>query len=326
MAKKFEISLKLQPLDLLFLMRPPMLIPVWAFFLAGFWRSKNILLPEILLQIRYSFTLKGNFWLSFVSFSLLMGAVYIINQIVDRESDRENRKLFLIPLGIVPVKLAFSVCGILVIVSLIIGYKYGTVYLVFLIVSLCMGILYSVPPFRFKGKPVLDIISNSIGYGMLAFGIGWITASSFSVELLVHSIPYFFAAASIFAVSTILDVEGDKKDGVITTGVCFEKKVTIVISAVTLLISLISALFIRDMVIGITAVIGFPIIIVVIMKKRREFITFYMRGVSYVFIILIAILFPWFLLLLFAVYSISKWYYKYRFGIRYPELLEREDE
>jgi hypothetical protein len=51
-----------------------------------------------------------------------------------------------------------------------------------------------------------------------------------------------------------------------------------------------------------------------------------MRGVSYVFIILIAILFPWFLLLLFAVYGISKWYYKYRFGIRYPELLEREDE
>ena len=322
--EKRRFILKFFPLDILFLLRPPMLIPVWTFFLAGFWRSEGFGVREIPFFIKETSFLNSHFWLSFISYSLLLGSIYIVNQIVDRESDRLNKKLFLIPLGIVPVKLALAICIILVIISFSITFKYGIVYLLFLLLSLIIGLLYSVKPFRFKGKPVIDIFSNAIGYGILAFGVGWITVSGFSYKLLFYAIPYFLATASIFTTSTILDIEGDRNDGAVTTAVKFGKTTTLIISMVSLLLAFISALFLRDIVIVITSVVSFPLLLIALIKRKRKFITLYMRGGSYVFIILLAVLFPWYFILIIFVFLISKLYYKYRFGIRYPALLERE--
>jgi len=173
-----------------------MLIPVWTFFLAGFWRSKSLPIGLIPSFIKGTIPLKSHFWISFVAYSLLLGSIYIVNQIVDRESDRLNKKLFLIPLGIIPIKLALSVFGILVIVSFSITFTYGMIYLIFLFLSLILGLLYSIAPFRFKGRPIIDILSNAIGYGILAFGVGCITSNNFSWRLLLYAIPYFFATAS----------------------------------------------------------------------------------------------------------------------------------
>lgn len=319
-----EINLRLNPLDLLFLLRPPMLIPVWAFFLAGYWRTVYVPMRAIPGYVRSSLVPHGYFWLSFVSFSLLMGAVYIINQVVDRESDRMNRKLFLIPLGIVSLRLAFAMVVLLVLISFGIGVIFGMHYLILLGVSLCIGILYSVRPIRLKGRPVVDILSNAIGYGVLAFGIGWITDDCLTIHLLLRSIPYFFAAATIFTASTILDMEGDRRDDAVTTAVRFGTLASLTTSLVALLCALVCALLLRDYVICITAAVGLPLLIIAMVRRERQFITLYMRGTSYVFILLMAMIFPWFLVLLVLVYVLSKFYYRFRFGIAYPKLLEKE--
>ena len=317
------MKLRLNPFDIFFLLRPPMLIPVWAFFLAGYWRTLYVPLFAIPGYIKTALFPNGYFWLSFVSFSLLMGAVYIINQIVDRDSDRVNQKLFLIPLGIVSLKLAYGMVIFLVLISFGIGLLFGTNYVILLAISFFIGVLYSVRPFRLKGRPIVDMLSNAVGYGVLAFGIGWITDDCFTIDLLIRSIPYFFAAATIFTSSTILDREGDRKNGAITTAVKFGTTPTLIISLLTLLVALVSALLLRDYVITITSIIGLPLLVVALIKKKRQFITLYMRGASYVFIILIAVLFPWFLVLLGFVFVSSKVYYKFRFGIVYPRLLEK---
>ncbi len=322
--EKTKISLRLHPLDLFFLIRPPMLIPVWTFFLAGSWRSKSLPVGAVPSFIKESLLLESHFWLSFIAYSLLLGSIYIVNQIVDRESDRLNEKLFLIPLGIVSIKLALTISGILVIVSFAITFSYGLIYAFFLFLSLIIGLLYSISPFRFKGRPVIDIFSNGIGYGALAFGIGWITSSNFSLKLLLFSIPYFFATASIFSVSTILDIEGDRRDGAVTSAVRFGKAAMLKISIITLILALLSALFLKDLLIITTSLISLPLLLNVFLRKKRKFLTLYMRGSSYIFIILVAILFPWYLILLFLLYLISKFYYKFRFGINYPTLLEKE--
>jgi chlorophyll synthase len=301
-----------------------MLIPVWAFFLAGYWRSISVSLSGIGAHIRMMLVPRGSFWLSFVSFSLLMGAVYIINQIVDRESDRVNQKLFLIPLGIVPVKLAIIMVVVLVAVSLGMGWTFGIWYLVLLCISLIVGVLYSVPPLRLKGRPVVDIISNAAGYGVLAFGIGWITRDCLSLDFALRLIPYFFAAATIFTASTVLDREGDRADGALTTAVTFGITPTLMISLVTLFVALGSGIVLRDYIILVTSVVGLPLIIIALIRKKRQFVTLYMRGTSYVFILLVAAVFPWFLVLLVCVFMSSKLYYRLRFGITYPALLEKE--
>ena len=323
--KESKINLRIHPLDIFFLLRPPMLIPVWTFFLAGYWRSKDLSIDSIIPFIKETILLGSHFWLSFVSYSLLLGAVYIVNQIVDRESDRLNNKLFLIPLGIISVKLAYTISGILVIVAFSIVITYGLIFLSFIFLSLVLGLLYSVSPFRFKGRPIIDIFSNAIGYGVLAFGIGWLTTSIFSWKLFLYAVPYFFATASIFSISTILDIEGDREDGAITSAVRFGKKNILRISIITLLLSFIFALILKDILIITTSLVSLPLILFVFVKKKDRFLTVYMRGGSYILIVLVSILFPWFFILLIFLYLISKFYYKFRFGIDYPSLLEKEE-
>jgi 4-hydroxybenzoate polyprenyltransferase len=322
--KTSRVNMRLNPIDILFLLRPPMLIPVWAFFLAGYWRTVIIHPVAIPGRIRGALNPGGYFWLSFLSFSLVMGAVYIINQVVDSESDRVNQKLFLIPLGIVPVRLAFAIVAVLTLASFCIGWVFGVHYMVLLGISFIIGILYSVRPIRLKGRPVLDILANAVGYGVLAFGIGWITDASFTANLFLRSVPYFFAAATIFTSSTILDMEGDRKDGAITTAVRFGTILALVISLAALLGALVSAVILTDYVIAITSIIGVPLIGVALAKRDRQFITLYMRGTSYVFILLIAVLFPWFFGVLLFVFFSARIYYRYRFGMVYPRLLEKE--
>ncbi|HMA77425.1 MAG TPA: hypothetical protein VKO43_08955, partial [Candidatus Krumholzibacteriaceae bacterium] len=76
------------PLDYIFLTRPIILIPVWTFFLLGAYHATDIAEKSM----RNHLLLCG-----ILSFTALIGAVYIINQITDKETDLANNKLFLIP-------------------------------------------------------------------------------------------------------------------------------------------------------------------------------------------------------------------------------------
>jgi 4-hydroxybenzoate polyprenyltransferase len=326
MIMEKKIDTRLHSLDILFLLRPPMLIPVWTFFLAGYWRGRNIPLRDIPLFMRDSLVMDGRFWVSFIGYSLLLGSVYIVNQIVDAESDRINKKLFLIPLNIISVKSAIVISVILVFVtfSLAVLFRFGIVFEVFLLSSLVLGILYSVKPVRLKGRPGIDVLSNAVGYGFLAFGMGWLTSSPFSSRLLLCSLPYLFATATIFSASTILDREGDRRDGARTTAVRFGKSTVLAVCLVTLLLSFVSALFLFDVVIVVTSVLSLPLLFVALTGGKREHITLYMRGASYVFILLIGVLHLWYILLLVLVFGLSKFYYRFRFGVSYPQLLEKE--
>ncbi|OQX56441.1 MAG: hypothetical protein B5M53_01425 [Candidatus Cloacimonas sp. 4484_209] len=320
------ISKKLQPLDLLFLLRPPMLIPVWTFFLAGYWRANSRFGAHLVIFAKENLFPNSNFWISFVSYSLLLGSIYIVNQIVDRETDRLNNKLFLIPLKIVSVRLAVILSILFFAISFFIIIRFNVLYLIFYFLSLFIGLCYSLPPMRFKGRAIIDIISNAIGYGVLAFGIGWFTSKDFSLKLILFSLPYFFATASVFAISTILDEKGDRKDGAHTTAVKFGSATTRRIGFFSLILSLISAIFLKDVLMIITATLSLPLAYFAMIKEDRKFLTLFMRGGSYILIILIGLLFPWYLILLVFIYIISKFYYRYRFGINYPELLEKDKD
>jgi len=301
-----------------------MLIPVWTFFLAGYWRANSKFGTHPIIFIKENLFHDSHFWVSFVSYSLLLGSIYIVNQIVDRETDRLNNKLFLIPLKIVSVRLAIVLSILFFAISFFIIIKFNVLYLILYFLSLFIGLCYSLPPMRFKGRAIRDIISNAIGYGVLAFGIGWFTSKNFSVKLILFSLPYFFATASIFAISTILDEEGDRKDGANTTAVKFGSVTTRRISFFTLILSLMSAIFLKDVLMIITATLSLPLAHFAMIKEDRKFLTFFMRGGSYILIILVGLLFPWYLVLLIFIYFISKFYYSYRFGINYPELLEKD--
>ncbi len=105
-------------LDYVMLSRPMILIPVWLFLLLGAWHGWGQ--PDV------------QYWCiplalaaALANFTLLLSGVYLQNQIVDRESDRLNRKLFLIAEGIIPLGRAKWICALLYIVPVGLSYLWG---------------------------------------------------------------------------------------------------------------------------------------------------------------------------------------------------------
>ncbi|MCD6378936.1 UbiA family prenyltransferase, partial [bacterium] len=144
-------------LDYFFLTRPLILIPVWTFFLLGAHHSFAPLEKSI-----NSFKLLYGI----LSFTTLIGAIYIINQITDKETDLANNKLFLIPRKIISVKAAWIEAAILLFLSFFAAIFFlSKGFIIILLLSLLLGLAYSIEPFRFKKRPILDVASNAIGNG-----------------------------------------------------------------------------------------------------------------------------------------------------------------
>ena len=95
-------------LDHIFLMRPLLLFPIWSPFLFGYYRSggtwgNHLILPMIML-------------------TALGGGGYVLNQIFDLESDKINRKLFILPKGYISLKAAWIQTILLDITAISIGF------------------------------------------------------------------------------------------------------------------------------------------------------------------------------------------------------------
>ncbi|HGJ65085.1 TPA: hypothetical protein ENS27_06815, partial [bacterium] len=91
-------------LDYIAILRPLLLIPGWTMVLLGYYRGiKGSLTAQIDLpiigNIGIILNLPKELLITLFLYSLLMGAVYILNQITDSQTDEINDKLYLIPHG-----------------------------------------------------------------------------------------------------------------------------------------------------------------------------------------------------------------------------------
>ena len=179
--------------DYIFLTRPTLLVPVWTLLLIGYYRG---LVHSGSAMMR--FTLEPRLLYVFLTYSALMGGVYILNQIVDRETDRRNEKLFLLSAGIVPLRFAVAEMVLLFVAPLFFSLLIDTHYFVLFVVSLVMGVMYSVRPIRMKGRPILDLVFNALGYGMVNFLVGWTIMGPPGRAAFVHAIPYCLADSLVY--------------------------------------------------------------------------------------------------------------------------------
>jgi len=314
-----ELDLKLNAVfDYLFLLRPILFVPLWALTLLGyFWAEGG--------TYRLAWLPQGRLLLSLFLYSLLMGSVYVLNQIFDRDSDRLNRKLYLLAKGYVNLRAAWVECFLLIVVSLSLSLLFSPAYRVFILLSLGLGILYSAPPFKLKGKPILDILSNSIGYGCLAFMVGWLSLGTYDVGHLLKSLPYVLAVAAVFINTTVPDIEGDRKTGNITTGVFLGIRGTTILALLAILGAVASSLALGDWLCLIASTAATPLFVWAAIRGRvKPAMMAYQLGGG-ALVIILCILFPWFLVLLLLTYGSLKLYHKARFRMNYPALADRND-
>jgi 4-hydroxybenzoate polyprenyltransferase len=312
-----ELDLKLIAVfDHLFLLRPILFVPLWALTLLGyFWAEGG--------TYRLAWLPQGRLLLSLFLYSLLMGSVYVLNQIFDRESDRLNRKLYLLAEGYVTLRAAWVECFLLLVVSLSLSLLFSPAYRVFILLSLGLGILYSAPPFKLKGKPILDILSNSIGYGCVAFMVGWLSLGTYHVGHLLKSLPYVLAVAAVFINTTVPDIEGDRKTGNITTGVFLGIRGTTLLALSAILGAVAASLWLGDWLCLIASLAATPLFLwaAIRAKVKSAMISYQLSGGALV--ILVCLLFPWYLALLLVTFGALFVYHKVRFGLNYPALADR---
>jgi 4-hydroxybenzoate polyprenyltransferase len=301
-------------MDYFMLLRPTLFLPLWIFFLLGAHHAGG----EISLGAVSAF----------VFYTMLMGGVYIFNQIIDIESDKKNKKLFLLSDGLIPLKNAYIEMTALFFIAVSGSFILGMKIFIAFLVSLFLGITYSLPPVETKGKPFLDILWNASGYGVLAFMVGWlVVASEPSKSMFVIAIPYFFAVAAVFVNTTIPDIEGDREEGKVTTGVFLGRKNTLLLGIILDLVAIVVSFYLREK--GYICLIGaglaFPIFLIAYIKQTKKTILFSFRAIPGILAIIVFFISPIIIPLFAAVLGVQKVYYKRKFNIDYPSIFSGKE-
>ncbi len=295
--------------DYIFLARPILLIPVWAFFLIGYYKAGG-----------ERFQFNETVITTISAYTALISILYILNQIADRKSDAINQKHLLIAEGMLSMRNAYIEIGLLLLVTVFLSIKLSLNIIIFMAISFLFGIFYSFPPFKLKAIPFADFLINGIGYGFVNFSVGWLTFNKFSFQTVINSLPYVLAVSAIFINTTILDMEGDKKCGYLTTGVFLGKLVSAALAMVLIIFCILISIIVRDYLCLIPALISLPLFLIAGIKGDEKFIKLSIRIGGPLLIFLVGVIFPYFLIATFLIFIFLRIYYKKKFNINYPGL------
>jgi len=294
--------------DHVFLLRPVLLPPVWTVFLLGYHRS--------VLQGGQ----KSSIVTSFILLTLLSGAIYILNQIYDAESDRANRKLFLLADNLIPKRDAAIEAVLLGVLGILPAYVLSTGLGILFTLGAALGFVYSVPPLALKNRPLGGLLSNALGHGSLVFLMGWCTNLPLSTKGIICSVPYLLAVGAIYLNTTIPDKAGDIKTGKVTLATKWGESSTKLFSTFLVFVALVYSLVLKDYPFSLVAFLSMPFFIYMLFSHERRRVILATKIAVVCLSILTGVFYMWYFILLLLVYIISRIYYKWRFGISYPSL------
>lgn len=302
------MSFSIKYLDYLFVTRPVLMPPVWTILLLGHHRA-SLFSPY-----------DNSAGLVFFLISVSIGAVYILNQIHDIESDRINRKLFFLADGYISVKTAWVEALLLISTGIIgafcISFQLGTLF----VAGFLLGYLYSAPPFSLKNRHIWGLLSNALGHGSLTFLIGWCINSNLSLKAIIFSLPYLLAVAAVYLNTTLPDIEGDKKVKKMTLGVKLGISQSTKLSLFFVLSSLFLAWIIKDWVFLMAGALGFLFFLYAVLTKKIKQVILSSKMAVLFLTIAAAIFYPWYFILLLGGFLTTRVYYKLRFNIVYPTI------
>ena len=283
--------------------------PVWTILLLGHHRSSQLSginhLPGLALLL----------------ITFLVGAVYILNQIFDIESDRLNQKLFFLAQGHISVRAAIIETILLNILSVIpafiISWQLGLLFTA----GMFFGIIYSTPPLSFKNRSIGGLILNALAHGNIAFLIGWCMNQSLSWQSLAFSLPYMLAVSAIYLNTTIPDINGDRMTGKLTLAVKWGKERVMFLSSLLVIMSIILSLLMKDIPFLIASSLSLPFFILCAITGKERYITAATKLAILLLSIAAGIFYPWYFAVLIIGFVGTRLYYKARFNLDYPTLM-----
>jgi 4-hydroxybenzoate polyprenyltransferase len=214
--KKKKKKITAQMVDLFFLTRPVVIVPVWGFCAFGAHAvNKNLFM-----------FLKPAQYVLILLYSLSAASVYVINQIADYDVDKSNAGFPLLVRGNIHVKTAWITAVICALASIAGLLLLGSPAIALLsLIAIIAGCIYSCKPFSLSGRPFFDFLTNAFE-AFLAFAAGWCVMGGKLIDPLLYqyAIPYLLLMCAGSISSTIPDIPGDRAHGKITTAVRFGSK------------------------------------------------------------------------------------------------------
>ena len=231
-------------------------------------KSKYIRLLRPIAWITFLFPLSAGFGLgvtsksnpfhvifAFIAFICWMSFCFVINAIGDKEVDKfhdgrsKDMNLAHQPLvtGEITEKEALYIGMIFLFSSLLFAWLISYFFFLLMLIVDVFGYVYSMPPMRFKTKPIGDILCNALSAEAIFIAGLSIGGANMNPVMILAT----FIMASIFYIPTVVtDHEFDKKVGLKTSAVFFGPKkilqamylLTVVVVTIGIILFLISGI------------------------------------------------------------------------------------
>ncbi len=183
------------------------------------WYRNVFMLLGSFLALELNGLTVGREWISIavslLALCLIASANYGVNEVFDAESDGHHpkKKFRAIPSGLVSKGLVLSLSIALYVVGLAVALTLrNEALLLSLVLMIASGILYNVPPFRFKDVAYLDFMFEAID-NPIRLLIGWYAVTSVvvpvSLVLSFYAVGLFLMAAKRFGELRFLQNTGE---------------------------------------------------------------------------------------------------------------------
>jgi 4-hydroxybenzoate polyprenyltransferase len=295
--------------DFIFVLRPLILIPAWSFYLIGAHEGSSenssalVLFPSIK---------------TLSALTAILITAYLLNQIFDREADARNKKCFYINEKIFHVRTILILAILFFIAGSLAFQQVGTIQRGPLVLALFTALFYSLPPIRLCARPFLDLLANAIGYGGIAFVLGYGIFSPSLNTALVLSTPYVLLVGATFLHTAILDVEGDRAAGKTTTAVLIGDRGAAFIALVLNLSAVIVAMMLAELTAVIVCGLSCPFSLYAAIHRKRSASSFLVQANTFIVTLAAVVAWPAYLTIIVPLILLSRFYYRRRFGISYP--------
>jgi 4-hydroxybenzoate polyprenyltransferase len=280
-------------LDAFFALRPLVLIPAWSFFLLGWGASAQGAVP----------------WWRLLQLTAVLMATYLVNQVVDVETDRINDKGLFLQRGVFTRRQYVLAAIVLLGASLLSAWRRGDALLL-LVGAAVLGLAYSLPPLRLSHRPWFDLLANGLGYGAVAFVLGR-GAGAWDATAVAQVVCGVMAVGAVFLHTTLLDLAGDRRCGKRTTGVVLGPGATRRLATLLATLSLAAAWVANAM-----PLLGACLVLAVLAwgaSSRRIAV-----WGTVAFAVAATLLAWWFGAGLLVLAAVTRLYYRRRFAIAYP--------
>jgi 4-hydroxybenzoate polyprenyltransferase len=303
-------------LDYLFVLRPMLFYPGWSTLLAGFFIAGSadqsvVNWPLSNIDQRTIFTL-------LLSFAAVMGGSFILNQLEDVESDRQNKKLFIISGGLLKrnylvvetiILTTLSLC-----LALTVNFRSTVLIVLFFMVT---GILYNFHPLAMKDRPWGSLSANMM-MGGLAFTVGWCALRPCSMDIIPDILPYLFFNTALYLFTTLPDIEGDIQANKKTLAVIYGRTGMVRAAFGLYSAGFICALVYTDLLALIFYALSLPFFVNTIFTNRiADTLRATKFGILF-FALAICLHWPPYFLLMVTGFYATRFYFRRRFNFNYP--------